>query len=183
MICSETVLPVFHYCVTGPDLTRAQSSSYGGYSAGRDGYRECERKVRWVACKGRRKIRRAKRVGVRSRLVPLAIDYTRLSRPKPNREPVRGLWDGSRAAVYYMKTTAGESGRDRTQGSWMAWTNNRNNASSSKAITVDTTTARYNSLRELLHLPHDNCYFRKLRMSFGETWEMTSWSFFFFSRK
>ena len=27
----------------------------------------------------------------RSRLVPLALDYTRLSRPKPNREPVRRL--------------------------------------------------------------------------------------------
>ena len=27
----------------------------------------------------------------RSRLVPLALDYTRLSCPKPNREPVRRL--------------------------------------------------------------------------------------------
>ena len=27
----------------------------------------------------------------RSRLAPLALDYTRLSRPKPNREPVRRL--------------------------------------------------------------------------------------------
>ena len=27
----------------------------------------------------------------RSRLVPLALDYTRLSRPKPNQEPVRRL--------------------------------------------------------------------------------------------
>ena len=34
----------------------------------------------------------AKRVGVdRSRLAPLVLDYTRLSRPKPNREPVRRL--------------------------------------------------------------------------------------------
>ena len=35
-----------------------------------------------------------------SQLVPLALDYTRLSRPKPNREPVRRLHRYLTASVY-----------------------------------------------------------------------------------
>ena len=60
--------------------------------------------LRTGSLRGRKKIRRAKcesgseASGTRtssspdrSRLVPLALDYTWLSRPKPNREPVRRL--------------------------------------------------------------------------------------------
>ena len=131
--------------------------------------REIQRRERWVP---RKRVqgemgsvgRSEKKSASEASGSPLALDYTRLSRPKPNREPVRGLWDGSRAAVYHMKTTADESGigpNGHEWLTWMAWTNNRNDASRPKAITVVTTTARYDSLRELLHLPHDNCHIQR----------------------
>lgn len=143
--CLASLLGLQLWCYgTGPDscpvvFIREKEERYG--------YREGERKVRWVACEGRKKRYEM------GRALPCTT-WIRLRRVK-----------------------------DRTQGSWMAHMNGFNqektDASRPKAITVVTTTGRYDGLRELLHLPHDNCYFRKLRMSFGETWEMTSWSFFF----
>ena len=84
---------------------------------------------------------------------PQLSSYRRYSVP---RKEAQARWDGSRAAVCYMKTTGDESGSDsRVMNGSHEWPEQTKTMPRTlKAKTVVTATTRYSSLGELLHFCH-----------------------------